>query len=374
MPRQARLILIIPDEILLAIFIRVGTKDIGCCRCVSKSWCHILSELDQDFIRGHLIQSKQCIDNELLMFKCHDSNKLFSGTIARQLSGDFTVVATKLTFDMSLKSRICGPSCDGLILLIEDDKSTILLVNPTIKEVLELHIPSHDLDSHRRSTSYGLGYDQVNDDYKVVALSGYFIEHDDEMKMFVNVYSVKKSTWKQVESCPYLYDYSGVFVGGSIHWIASNYWDDSPFIARFDLTEERICKVPAPSAINGDPCEYDVLMVLGGCLCICNSFPRDEINIWVMKEYGVLQSWTKFKLVAERGSEMIPYIGVPGQRELVVLKDYHTLDERFVVYNLDTLKFQDMTIKGIKYGFGWYEGFRETLVSPYYNHTSIEPS
>ncbi|XP_074286843.1 F-box protein CPR1-like isoform X2 [Silene latifolia] len=299
------------------------------------------------------------------MFKCHDSNKLFSGTIARQLSGDFTVVATKLTFDMSLKSRICGPSCDGLILLIEDDKSTILLVNPTIKEVLELHVPSHDLESHPRNTRYGLGYDQVNDDYKVVALSGYFLEH--EMKMFANVYSVKKGSWKQVESCPYFYGYSGVFVGGSIHWIATNYCDNSRFIAGFDLTEEKIWKVPAPSAINGDPCEYDVLILLGGCLCMCNSFPKDETSIWVMKEYGVLQSWTKFKLVAERGSEMIPYIGVPGQRELVVLKDYHEPDERFVVYNLDAAKFQEMTIKGIKGGFCWVGGFRETLVSPYYN-------
>ncbi|KAH9620941.1 hypothetical protein KSS87_015495, partial [Heliosperma pusillum] len=301
MRRRPSFMLIIPQDILLDILIRLPTKDIGRCRCVSKLWRHILSELD--FINDHLIRSKQCIDNELLLIKCSDSNTLF--------------------------------------------------VAPLL-EVLELHLPSHDLDTSLRDTRYGFGYDLVNDDYKVIALSCYFLEPKDEdeprpePKMFANVYSVKKGTWKQVESFPYLYDYAGVFVGGSIHWIATNYWDDSPFIVGFDVTEEKLWKVPAPGVINGDPCEHDELIILGGCLCMCNSFPRDKIDIWVMKEYGVIESWTKFTIVAVNGSEMIPYLGVPGQLELVVVKDYHTEDERLVVYNLDTGKFQDVTIKGIK--------------------------
>ncbi|KAE9459720.1 hypothetical protein C3L33_08361, partial [Rhododendron williamsianum] len=36
-----------------------------------------------------------------------------------------------------------------------------------------------------------------------------------------------------------------------------------------------------------------VLGVLGGCLCVCDGSGFEKLKIWVMKEYGVQESWSK---------------------------------------------------------------------------------
>ncbi|XP_074286840.1 F-box protein CPR1-like [Silene latifolia] len=370
MPRLPSL----PQEIISEIFTRLPAKCIGRYRCLSKSWCHLLSELH--FINRHIAQTRLFTDNELFMLNSTNSNTLYSGTIVRHSYGEMTVLATELNFVVSPKCRVWGTSsCDGLILLIENAKSDSLLVNPTTKEVRELNIPSHDLDVYPRVTTYGLGYDHVNDDYKVVLVSSYSLEH--EPKMFANVYSVRNGSWKQLETSPYHHVSPGVFVGGSIHWIALNPSDYlnfgnpayySYFIAGFDLTTEKFWKVPAPSSMFDEASEYYNLGILGECLCMFSSVSEKKINIWVMKEYGVMESWTKFSIVDEQGSKLMPLKGVMGQRELVMMKDDFTPYERLSMHNLDTATFQDMKVKGINEGFNLGWSFKETLVSPYYKY------
>ncbi|EEF28909.1 conserved hypothetical protein [Ricinus communis] len=39
---------------------------------------------------------------------------------------------------------------------------------------------------------------------------------------------------------------------------------------------------------------YCMLSELGGCLCMSNNvFAYDHVDIWIVKEYGVEESWTK---------------------------------------------------------------------------------
>ncbi|KAK9741599.1 hypothetical protein RND81_03G116400 [Saponaria officinalis] len=204
------------------------------------------------------------------------------------------------------------PSSDGLILL-EDDAIRTLLVNPTTKEARDFPIPSPTFDSFYRYALYGLGYDHVNDDYKVVSPPYYLMEH--EFPMVVHVYSVRNSTWteadsslyeprsvskgtrKKVESFTFELGYSmsmtGVFVNGSLHWVATNTSNYSSFIVGFDLAEEKLEVIPAPRSIYGVDFTYDIVGELGGCLSTLSVLSRKETNIWVMKEYGVEQSWTK---------------------------------------------------------------------------------
>ncbi|KAK9741606.1 hypothetical protein RND81_03G116900 [Saponaria officinalis] len=205
--------------------------------------------------------------------------------------------------------------------------------------------------------------------------------------MVVHVYSVRSGTWKEadrslyeprsvskdprkkVESFTFELGYSmcmtGVFVNGSLHWIATNTTNLSSFIVGFDLAEEKLRVIPAPF-VYGVDFLYDTVGELGGCLCTLSVLSRKETNIWVMKEYGVEQSWTKLTIV-DGLSEYMPILCVPGRREVVMVKDDYTEREDWVIYNLDSATFKGITIQGATYVY--YGGcFKETLVSPYYNH------
>ncbi|KAK9741602.1 hypothetical protein RND81_03G116600 [Saponaria officinalis] len=312
------------------------------------------------------------------------SDTLYTASIDYQLSGEITVSATELTVDAKhlLLSRNL-PSCDGLILL-EDDAKRTLLVNPTTKEVRELPVPSHAFDCVYRHPLYGLGYDHVNDDYKVVSPSYY----PPELAMVVHVYSVRNGTWKEadsslyeprsvrkcnrekVESFSFELCYSlcmtGVFVDGSLHWVATNSTNLSSFIVGFDLDEEIFRIIPAPRSVYAVDFTYDIVGELGGCLCTLSVLSNKETKVWVMKEYGVEQSWTKLMIV-DGVSEYMPILCVPGRREVVMVKDDHTEGEDMVIYNLDSATFKSITMQGATYVY--FKGcFRETLVSPYYNH------
>ncbi|KAK9741605.1 hypothetical protein RND81_03G116800 [Saponaria officinalis] len=258
------------------------------------------------------------------------SDALYTASIHCHLPGEITLSAIELTF--VAKSKFLSgdlPSCDGLILL-EDDAKWTLLVNPTTKEV--------------------------------VSPSNYFMEH--EFAMVDHVYSVRNGTRTEADSS--LMCFTRVFVDGSLHWVATNTSNYSSFIVGFDLAEKKLEVILAPRLVCGVDFTYDIVGELGRCLSTLSVLLRKETNIWVMKEYGVEQSWTKFSIVGEV-LEYMPLLCVPGRREVVMVKDEHIEDEDWVIYNLDCGTFKSITIQDATYVY--FKGcFRETLVSPYFNH------
>ncbi|KAF7144625.1 hypothetical protein RHSIM_Rhsim04G0042300 [Rhododendron simsii] len=56
---------------------------------------------------------------------------------------------------------------------------------------------------------------------------------------------------------------------------------------------EQFRAVPGPSGFCGSQKEYMRLEVLQGCLSMCDFLDGDHVDIWLMKDYGVKQSWSK---------------------------------------------------------------------------------
>ncbi|KAM3289146.1 hypothetical protein P3S67_017433 [Capsicum chacoense] len=46
--------------------------------------------------------------------------------------------------------------------------------------------------------------------------------------------------------------------------------------------------------VDKDKFVFDKLAVLKGCLCMIDNPEGSRIDVWMMKEYGVEESWTKF--------------------------------------------------------------------------------
>ncbi|KAL2896323.1 hypothetical protein RDABS01_038107 [Bienertia sinuspersici] len=272
------------EEILEEILSRLPAKSIGRFRCVSKPWRALLSQ--PRFIKTHLNRIKDFpFEAQSLILVTSQSSILYITQLrnAHHMLDEMITFATELgsneyLFDFSdgLSDVECFvgkmASCDGLT-LIEDDESSLLLINPTTKEFEGLPESADALDPRGSFTMYGMGYDSVSDDYKIVALS--YLVTDNEHEPDCTEIAV---------SSPY--DHSvghltcGVFVAGHIHWLASRTSDHSSVIAAFDLGEEKFGEVPPPS-----------------CLCMFASSSDYKIDIWLMKEYGVKESWTKFKRI-----------------------------------------------------------------------------
>ena len=62
-------------------------------------------------------------------------------------------------------------------------------------------------------------------------------------------------------------------------------------IISFDLAKETFAR------LSDDNLCRPVLQVLRNCLCVCFDRKETHCDVWLMKEYGVEQSWTKLVMI-----------------------------------------------------------------------------
>ncbi|CAK8564856.1 unnamed protein product [Lathyrus sativus] len=138
----------------------------------------------------------------------------------------------------------------------------------------------------------GFGYDHVSRSYKVVVVYYFYNKGTSENTNKVKVHTLGTNSWKSIQMFPsdtVFTEKSGKYLSGTINWVAfvKGRRSDPPFIVSFDLDKESYQKVFLP-----DPGEIDVfnltLCVLKDCLCILS-----DHDVWVMKEYGIKESWIK---------------------------------------------------------------------------------
>ena len=121
------------------------------------------------------------------------------------------------------------------------------------------------------------GHVHFIDNYKVIVVSD---------KNKVSVYTLGTSYWIRIEDIPYSHCIfgPGVFVSGNVNWLAS---DDSSILS-LDLEKESYQQLLLPNSENN----LRLLDVLRDCLCIFASSDL-FLDVWIMKEYGKQESWTK---------------------------------------------------------------------------------
>ncbi|XP_058213036.1 F-box protein CPR1-like [Rhododendron vialii] len=193
-------------------------------------------------------------------------------------------------------------SCNGVLLLDSDIDEELCLWNPSIRMYQKISRPKYT----RSSIKYALGYDSINDDFKVVAA----VTPTSYIHSVVRVFSSKLSSWKSIGDFGYscrLYG-QGSVLNGAPHWFARGSTDiDVCYfrIACFDVMEEKFKEVPTP--IYEVESHFFKVGILDGCLCAVDSRLESHLDVWVMKEYGVKESWTKLFVV----SNVAP--NVPGE-------------------------------------------------------------
>ncbi|GAB2210631.1 hypothetical protein Drorol1_Dr00015901 [Drosera rotundifolia] len=178
---------------------------------------------------------------------------------------------------------------------------------PTILEQRTGYAPDgNTMDLPSSAMILGFGYDYFSDDYKVITISQAMKAYDHQIveTTKVDVYSLNKDSWQsyqlpwsndqyvlQLGLLCYSYQRSSVVVNNAVHWHDEKYIgkNKNRVIIAFDLRYVgkywEVVVLPQFLAAV-----YSVdLKVLGGFLSLWS----DGLELWIMREYGVVESWTR---------------------------------------------------------------------------------
>ncbi|KAA8516857.1 hypothetical protein F0562_017325 [Nyssa sinensis] len=313
----------LPEEVVVDIVSRLPVKSLLKFRCVSKPWCALIDSTN--FMKSHLKRSIETKNNMSLILD--DEDQLYSI--------DFESFDKAVKLDHPLKNEIFQTevlgSCNGLLCLSNTEED-IVLWNPSIRKHRKLPFTPIEFRSgfYCQFIVYGFGHDVVNDDYKLVRMVQFYVEDNDSFCSEVTVYNLISNSWRRIPDFPYYLRYkqvNGVLASGALHWVVTREpeSDTAALIAAFDIGTEDYRLVPQPE--YSDTNFHMNVRVIGDDLSIfCNYYfaHSARIDIWVMKEYGVKESWTKLFSVARpsliRSFEYVVTIAYSKSRDKVLLE------------------------------------------------------
>lgn len=350
----------IPMDIVNDIFLRLPAKTLVRCRTLSKPCYHLIN--DPDFIESHLHRVLQSGDH--LMILLRGALRLYTV----DLDSLDSVSDVEHPMKRGGPTEVFGSS-NGLIGL-SNSPTDLAVFNPSTRQIHRLPPSSIDLpdgSSTRGYVFYGFGYDSVSDDYKVVRMVQFKIDSDDELGCSfpyeVKVFSLKKNSWKRVESVStssirllfYFYYHLlyrrgyGVLAGNSLHWVLPRRPGLIAFnlIVRFDLALEEFGIVRFPETVaNGNVDIQMDISVLDGCLCLMCNYDQEYVDVWMMKEYNVRSSWIKvFTVQKPKSVKSFAYM-----RPLVYSKDKDKVllelnNTKLVWFDVESKKMSTLRIK-----------------------------
>ena len=301
------------SEIMENILLRLPVKSLLRSKCVCKEWFNIISR--PQFAKSHLRhpQTQARIGLCIIDYGDNTDDKVVGYLHSTTEYDDNGELLDPHRFDdieetLNLNSPKILDSCDGLFCFV-GGYHKIVLWNPSTRQHNQLppnpNLSDNDFSPYREWESprgiekienyYGFGYDSFSDDYKIV---GVFVpDHDSNIR--IDVFSLKSYSWRRIlqkdyDADSYVENENGVVFHGAAHWIASSSspssskYDRHPIILAFDFEKEQFkeMKIPVNTIVRAR------LQVIEERLCLYDHY-QDEIEKWVMEEYGVESSWIK---------------------------------------------------------------------------------
>ncbi|CAN1173431.1 F-box protein CPR1 [Linum perenne] len=293
----------IPIEIVTGILLRLPVFSLVRFRCVSKQWRSIIDS--PAFTKQQIHHSTSTTRNATLFILQANGDLLYQNSLngfRRETFIDFRGTINAINAAPANDITLFG-SCNGLLCLSYDTDQALIYNVATKKSHFTAPLLPEDYQCIERSvlsgtwnyeTGYGFGYDSVSDDYKVVRVFHFTDLDNNYLKSQVIHFGVRSNSCKIVEISYVLHQKMGAFLGGAIHWIATSFNDLATprTILGFDLGLCECKEIPQPDYAKGGGLNLRVA-VLGNCLSIFDYCKGKFVDVWMMKEYGVKDSWMK---------------------------------------------------------------------------------
>jgi F-box interacting protein len=313
----------IPRDLLMLILARLPVKSLFCLRCVTKEFRSLFSN---NFIAT-------VINNN------HDDKGYH---LIYHSSGHYSLHHLK-TYDEYLRFKIPSGipellvnSCNGLSCLF-GRPNVVVLWNPLIRKFLTLPeplVPDKNGVSEHFQYAHGLGFDRRNNDYKVVRLvyrrrELHHMREGDDLIIVpgeAEVFSLSKRYWRRVNGptvwapeITYSWSVTGptrlvsktqlpAYVNGVIHWICHGE------LLLFNVSDEVFCQMKLPDGLRF---RIRAIAACGGSLWAC-AYQDDHCGVWVMKEYGVTESWIKHTVIYDPDFMIREPVSLSSGGELLV--------------------------------------------------------
>nr|GME02395.1 F-box/kelch-repeat protein At3g23880-like [Ipomoea batatas] len=325
------------------------------CECVCKEWRSIIQ--DPDFklsYRGRRRVLAAASSRTLLDVTSISNSGLRIKTLF-QVGGTASLLNRLSSLPRWWTGVWC--SCNGLVLF--SVRKHIFLWNPSTHcctKVLDLPLLNNTIPVDVVS---GLCYVSSTGDYKAVLL---FCRDFDRNVM---VASLKNKVWRKV-SFPYL-EYNsriGVNFHNTLHWRATN------SIIYFEAESDEFKELPTPESHKRSSFILG-LGIIDGCLCMMvregNERGEKLLQVLVMKEYGVKESWVNHFVISTSTSELSSttlYSSKCNTKVLICSCCYDSW--KILVYDVKNSKFDNHFSEKLKYyNDAAICSYVQTIVSPH---------
>lgn len=349
----------IPQEILQEILLKLPVKSLIRCTAVCKSWRSLIKS--STFVKNHLshtIQSNHQNDVHTLLLHKRSSGAFYSVNWDNPTFGEHINVAQPFVDNNSaLKKKDVWPlvvgTYNGLVCLAYYDTSDpIIVCNPSIRKYVILpEAKPPPMDWVRLE----FGYDSRNDDYKVLRIRSRSHQSDD---CEIDVWSLSRGSWKTLKAKLKKSFPSGnnTLVKGALHRVHYLKRSADYFIMCFDMVSELFEEIIMPQDLRKKLCSTIRYGESIGLLHVQRNAGDSVFQVWVMKEYGVVESWTKqFDICLQ---------GVLDDRLLAFKSSEEILIRQFARDGRTRLVSVDLKSKHVKqFGIDGYQTFHSFVES-----------
>ncbi|OIT36499.1 f-box protein [Nicotiana attenuata] len=199
------------------------------------------------------------------------------------------------------KLEIIG-SCNGFICLMNSctygRTRLVYICNPLLGDCFKLKYP----DKSVCHVAWGFCFSESSGQYKLLRSVW---DRPELYELEVYTLGVDKK-WRNVgEVRPHPRgSLTNVNVNGFLHWMDSENHKKSASasasasIYSFNIRTEEVKSVPPPPGLE-TPSSCLRLVELGNCVCLSDNSYSQHVDIWLMKEYGIAESWTKDRILMD---------------------------------------------------------------------------
>lgn len=375
-------IYLVPPEIQTEILSKLPVKSLLRFKCVQKSWRNIIET--PSFINLHL--NSFCKNNVFLLCDSKSSSKQYFRQSYKTENKNNTLIVECGSNEilMPSASRLFGKSpayivasSNGLVCLSHHQVKTnvaalnqldINIWNPSTRKIMKLpRCYWSKFGGKFHCGVIGFGFCPKLNDYKVIKV----ISYTNSNQAKAQVYSLSTDSWKNITLPHPGWNLVAAlqrhgFINGIFYWIAQKI-GGGMLLLGFEFDEEVIVKISMPDSFdfygnwNISIAEYRNLVSL-----VTNEFRLSNVlQVWVMKEYGVADSWVKqftieLAMPRIRVLKMRPiFVDFENDGELALVLDRN--DRRIIWCNTKTNQIE----KELKFLYPIYEAIRckENLVS-----------
>ncbi|KAK1389961.1 F-box domain-containing protein [Heracleum sosnowskyi] len=309
----------LPIEISYKLLAGLPVSSLVQCRYVSRTLRQLSHEAS--LLNIHLTRIGK--KNPNLLFHCLDSavNQLHFVELSDPLCDNETMCEINIPFCALMPDKIhIVDSCNGLLCISDEFCcDPYYIYNPFTKKYKEL---SKSEQFHNQKVEVGFGLDPVGNEYKLIKIVYYDDPYTGPLpqKVYtcgfpsyphseVQICDIVSNTWRSIGSMPWhckrhtrghFESPQDIFcLNGRLYWLMGSEAQHGfidvnciPRIISFNLLNEQFDEVLKPACGSLNKHNY-LLLVLGGCLSAAVYSNDGKVEVWIMKEYNVKESWIK---------------------------------------------------------------------------------